>query len=276
MKKRQTAKKHSIIKTLWNFIMHLFKVDLIGRAAQTAFFWLLSFFPLLLFASAALTRLEITPDWTNGIIPEEITGLLSDASMPDFSSPWLFLASAWAASAGIWALMKGVKQVYNHKPLGVGSRFLAILFTVGFVAVLALTLTLIFTQQWLGLVASAAAIYALILSLYYFTPGTLARFRRCAWTAAIATACWVITSRLFEIYLRLFSNYTVVYGSIGAFLGLALWLFIICIVILVCAEISGYDFRPPSVRKPMKKAELLPGGGEEKATPGTTAPETSS
>lgn len=227
-------------KTVWDFVMHLFEADFIGRAAQTAFFWLLSFFPLLLFASAALSRLEISPDWTNGIIPEDIMNLLTEAKIPDFSSPWLFLASAWAASAGIWALMKGVNSVYKGSPMPFWARFTAILFTVGFVAVLALTLTLLVTQQWLALLGSAVAVFALICSLYYFTPGTKARFRRCAWTAALATAAWIAVSRAFEIYLRMFSNYTVVYGSIGAFLGLALWLFIICIVILVCAELSGY------------------------------------
>ncbi len=230
-------------KNVWEFALHLFSVDFIGRAAQTAFFWLLSFFPLLLFASASLTRFEISPDWTRGIIPDEIMNLLTEAQMPDFSSPWLFLVSAWAASAGIWALMKGVNAVYTEKGLPFWARLSAILFTVGFVAVLALTLTLLVTQKWLALLASAAAIFALICSLYYFTPGTKARFRRCAWTALLATVGWVVVSRGFEIYLRMFSNYTVVYGSIGAFLGLALWLFLICIVIMVCAELSGYGLR---------------------------------
>lgn len=261
-------KLFNAVRAVWDFVMHLFEVDFIGRAAQTAFFWLLSFFPLLLFASAALTRLEITPDWTRGIIPEEIMALLAEAKMPDFSSPWLFIVSAWAASAGIWALMKGVNMVYTRKTLSsIGARLLAILFTVGFVAVLALSLTMIFTQQWLALLASTVAIFALILALYYFTPGTLASFRRCAWTAALATAGWILVSRGFEIYLRFFSNYTVVYGSIGAFLGLALWLFVICIVILVCAELSGYS--------PKKKAPPAPpdgnpepeGGGEEPPKP---------
>ena len=229
-------------KAVRDFIVHLFEANFIGRAAQTAFFWLLSFFPLLLFASSVLSSFEITPDWTYGIIPEEIMQLLVEAKQPDFHSPWLFIASAWAASNGIWALMKGVNVVYTGKKhdMPFWARFTAILYTVGFVAVLALTLTMLVTQRWLALAASASAVFVLIFSLFYFTPGTRAKFRRCAWTAALATVVWIAVSLCFEIYLRMFSKYTVVYGSIGAVFGLALWLFFICIVILVCAELSGY------------------------------------
>ena len=39
--------------------------------------------------------------------------------------------------------------------------------------------------------------------------------------------------------MRYFSRYTTLYGSVGAFLGLALWLFIISIVIPFGAEVNA-------------------------------------
>ncbi len=242
------------VRLVWDFVMHLFEVDFIGMAAQTAFFWLLGFFPLILFASTALSKLSIQPDWTQGLIPDEIVELLIDAKMPDFSSPWLFVVSLWAASAGIWALMQGVNAVYSQKRLSsIFARLLALLYTAGFVGTLALTLTVFVSGRWMGVLGSAIAIFALICALFYFTPGTKARFKRCAWTAGLAAALWMLVNWGFEIYLRSFAKYTVIYGSIGAFLGLALWLFIISIVILVCAQLSGYTVKDHAKTSAQKK-----------------------
>lgn len=230
------------ILPVWNFIIHIFDDDIIGIAAQTAFFLLLAIFPLALFATSFISRFQgSAPYWATGIIPDELFALLEGAQLPEFKSPWLFAMSAWSASAGVWALMRGISRAYTGKPLtSPGARLMAIVYTIGFAAVLAITLTLLVFGQWFTLVGSASAIFLLLFALYKWAPGSTATPVRAVWTAALATIGWLAVSRVFEIYLLYFANYTVLYGSIGAFVGLALWVFLISVVVVLGAQLSAY------------------------------------
>ncbi len=57
--------------------------------------------------------------------------------------------------------------------------------------------------------------------------------------ALVAAIGWTVASWGFEVYMRYFSRYTALYGGVGVFLGLAVWLFISSIVILLGAEVNA-------------------------------------
>lgn len=57
--------------------------------------------------------------------------------------------------------------------------------------------------------------------------------------AALATALWFATTLSFGFYVTRFANYGRVYGSLGASIGLMVWLYIIALTILIGAEFNA-------------------------------------
>lgn len=235
------------IEPITRFLDVIFGGGLFERAAQTAFYLLLGFFPLGLFAISVLTRLEpenfVPPDITiGGFMPEELIELLTSAPAARPASGWLLLGSVWAASAGVWALMKAVHKAHTGKALPpLPGRLAAIGFTLGFVVVLALSFALMVFGRWFGITASWLAVYTLLFSLYNFNflpKAEKPKPRRNAIAAAAAATLWMLATFGFEAYMRFFSRYTELYGGIGVFLGLALWLYLISILVILGAQVG--------------------------------------
>jgi len=54
-----------------------------------------------------------------------------------------------------------------------------------------------------------------------------------------ATLTWFVASFLFSWYLANFANYNATYGSLGAVVGLMIWLWLSTIVVLIGAELNA-------------------------------------
>ena len=57
--------------------------------------------------------------------------------------------------------------------------------------------------------------------------------------SVFATLTWFVASFLFSWYLASFANYNATYGSLGAVVGLMIWLWISTIVVLLGAELNA-------------------------------------
>ncbi len=60
--------------------------------------------------------------------------------------------------------------------------------------------------------------------------------------ATLATAMWFAATLLFGFYLQNYSNYSLIYGSLGAGIALLVWMYMISLVILVGAEFNAMLF----------------------------------
>jgi membrane protein len=60
--------------------------------------------------------------------------------------------------------------------------------------------------------------------------------------ATLATVLWFLSTALFGWYLRHYSDYSVIYGSLGAGIALLVWMYDISLVILVGAELNAMLF----------------------------------
>jgi membrane protein len=230
------------MKKVVQFIMHVRREDAVGVAAKTAFFFLLSIFPLIMVAGWALSLANWNVSALEGFLPSDLLQLSEgmDNSAP-FSNPVWAVGALWAASSGVWALMRGINHAYGGGKLPfIKARAMAIGFTLGFLAVLVLTLAFLAIDRWVMMFSVAGAIFLLLFALYNNTPGISAKPVRAIWTAALATCGWIAVSWGFEVYMRYFARYDALYGSIGAFIGIAIWVFLICFVIIVVAELGGY------------------------------------
>jgi|ERR1041385_3165776 membrane protein len=60
--------------------------------------------------------------------------------------------------------------------------------------------------------------------------------------AVLATAMWYMTTALFGWYLRHYSNYNVIYGSLGFGVATLVWMYNVSLVVLVGAEFNAMLF----------------------------------
>jgi membrane protein len=85
--------------------------------------------------------------------------------------------------------------------------------------------------------------------LYRFGPDRdNARWQWISPGAAFAAIAWLAGSALLSWYLSNFANYNATYGSLGAGIGLMMWLWVSNIVVLVGAQLnSAIDEADPNV-----------------------------
>jgi membrane protein len=75
--------------------------------------------------------------------------------------------------------------------------------------------------------------------IYYLAPNVTVRWNFFSIGSVIATVLTIIVSYGFSIYLNNFASYNKLYGSIGTFIGLMLWLYIMSYIILIGFEINA-------------------------------------
>jgi membrane protein len=93
----------------------------------------------------------------------------------------------------------------------------------------------------------ALLLLAVVLSVvYHFGPNARQRYLSVVPGAALSVVLWAISSVGFSIYLANFANYGVTYGSIGAAVGLLLYLYICASVVLLGAELNAAIYQPLS------------------------------
>jgi membrane protein len=76
--------------------------------------------------------------------------------------------------------------------------------------------------------------------LYRFAPSrTQARWQWLTVGSVFAAIAWLGGSALLSWYLSNFANYDATYGSLGAAIGLMIWMWVSSIVILLGAELNS-------------------------------------
>jgi membrane protein len=169
------------------------------------------------------------------------------------------LVSLWTAMSGIKAMIDALNVIYEQKE---GRSFLklnlvALVFTVaGFAAFLLaiatiVVLPLILSPIGLGSLTETLtriARWPLLLVVLLIGLAVLYRYgpdRRAArwqWVtvgSVFAALTWIVASFLFSWYLTSFANYNATYGSLGAVVGLMIWLWLSTIVVLLGAELNA-------------------------------------
>ena len=77
-------------------------------------------------------------------------------------------------------------------------------------------------------------------TLYRYGPDRrTARWQWVSIGSVFATLTWFVASFLFSWYLTNFANYNATYGSLGAVVGLMIWLWISTVVVLLGAELNA-------------------------------------
>jgi len=247
---------------------------LLAVAAGAVFYMLLALFPAIT-ALVSLYGLYNDPVTINqqlsllsGVMPatgidivrEQVTRI-AETSSNALSFGFLFgLGLAlWSANAGMKAVIDSLNVVYDEREKRgfVRLTLVAFAFTVGALVCTLLALSAIvvlpLVLAWVGLDTQMGVILswlrwpALLLVvlvalavLYRYGPSREnARWSWLSVGAVFATIAWLVGSALFSWYLSNFANYDATYGSLGAGIGLMMWLWMSVIVILVGGELNA-------------------------------------
>jgi membrane protein len=243
-------------------------------AAGVVFYVLLAIFPgIVVFVSiyaifldpAGIRELLAAAD---GVMPDEAFGLLQTEVMriASKSNGALGLTSLVALALAIWSANSGTKSIFDalnivyeesEKRSFIRLNLISLAFTLGSVAFLVVAAALVIgvpllLGEW-GLLDTGAMVLSLLrwpllfallagaLSvLYRYGPSRNdAKWRWITPGSVSATLIWLIASLLFSFYLSNFADYTATYGSLGAVIGFAMWLWITFIAIFLGAELDA-------------------------------------
>jgi len=259
---------------LWRTYQQISEDRLLAVAAGVVFYGLLALFPALtafvslygLFAKAATINDHLSaaagflPTGAIDIIREQVTRL---AAKGDAKLGFGFILglgiALWSANAGMKAVIDALNVVYEEKEkrgfiklnlvslaftlAGIASLMLALgavvvvpllLARLGFTSV---TAYLVQFGRWPALLLLVIVGLAVI---YRFGPSR--REPRWQWLSVgslVAAVAWLGSSALLSWYLASFANYDATYGSLGAAIGMMMWMWISMIVILFGAQLNS-------------------------------------
>jgi membrane protein len=257
-------------------------------AAGLSYYFILSLFPLLIAFAAGLALVPL-PHLFDQIltlmarfIPPDSMGLLRrvlrDVITPHGGSILSvgIVATIWAASGGVAALVEAVNVAYSlpDNRSYVRKRLLAIglMFAVGALAALALALMVVgpgfgrwlagkaglggvFVALWpyLRWTLSIACAVLSIELIYMFAPSERRPFRSTLPGAVIALLTWVALSSALGLYLRNFGKLNKTYGTLAAAVALLLWLYWTAFSILVGAQFNAETMQVEEKAAPGKE-----------------------
>ena len=250
------------------------KDEILGRAAQLAYYFLLALFPALLFLTALLGLFpleQVLPElmtYLRTVLPADALSLLQkylDSVVTGAGSDILslgLLGALWASSSGVTAIMESLNVVYGaeeSRPFW-KVRLVAALLTIGLAAFIIVSITLILYGErigewiadivglgWLFLltwnvlqwpVAIALMLLALAI-IYAVCPDVEHDWRWVTPGSVVAVLLWMGLSLGFKAYVDHFGTYNAAYGSIAGVIVLMLWLYLTGVVILLGGEINA-------------------------------------
>ena len=259
---------------LWRTYVRTGEDRLLAIAAGVVFFGLLAVFPAVtalvscygLFANPSTiganlqTLALMLPEGSFQIVQDQVARVLEKGNTA-LGATFLFgLALAiWSANAGVKAIIDALNVVYEEreKRSFVRLNLLSLAFTSGGIAALLLMVSAVvafpLALDRLGLAPESRMVVSLVrwplLSvillaalglLYRFGPSR--RPARWEWLSVgtlAASLLWIAGSSLLSWYLSNFGNYNATYGSLGAAIGLMMWMWMSAVIVLCGAELNS-------------------------------------
>lgn len=277
---------HLLRMATWRAFEH----DAFAVAKAAAYSSILTFFPALLVVGSVLAtshRMEVYVreiSYALGrILPAGASTALSYIKGTSLQRPLSVLISAslitlWTGSGVVISWMEGFRNAYQlPKTWGLvkermiafglviaagipltfatvlvafGSRIeLRILFALGheFGPLILLMWT---TIRWLIATLTSIAVIALI---YHNAVPRTQKWHSVLPGALLATILWFVATDIFGWYLQAYAEYNLIYGSLGAAIALLVWMYMISLIILVCAEFNAMLFPRSMLGKELKQ-----------------------
>ena len=256
----------------WRVLYGYFGDQFGAIAGGVAYLVLLSMFPALaaflslygLFFDVQQVREQLNmlavvlPSDVLSIIGTELTRLAGSAkaglSVAFFGSVFLAL---WSAMAAVKVLFQALNVAYHETERRniVQTNLTALLFTMGMMVFMAIAIGAVIVTpavftfwglnseqgpallRWPILLLANITVLAV---LYRYGPSReKPRWRWVTWGGVFASLFWLAASGAYSWYLSHMANYQATYGSLGAFMGLMVWIWLSVVVVLLGAKLNA-------------------------------------
>jgi membrane protein len=258
---------------LWRAYTEMNADRLLSIAGGVAFFVLLAIFPAItalvsaygLFFNASTIANNFS--LMQGVVPDNALSLVRDQAGNIASHSRALgigiivgiLLALWSAMSGVKAVIDALNVIYEQKESRsfIKLNVVALIFTLGgfaaFLLAIAAVIVLPLALSSIGFGGETAtltrilrwpALFIVLLAglagLYRYGPDRrTARWQWVSVGSVFAAVTWILSSYLFSWFLANFANYNATYGSLGAAVGLMMWLWISAIVVLLGAELNA-------------------------------------
>ncbi|MHA6247113.1 YihY/virulence factor BrkB family protein [Pontibacter sp. CAU 1760] len=247
------------------------------RASYMAFNFTLAIFPSIIFLFTLIPYIPsvLSLDLSQSIfsfiedfMPEEMYAVAYSTIEDIVNKPrggllsFGFLFALVLSTNGIMSLMDAFDKKYHtfYKRRYVKKRLIATALTVVLAFILFTAVATIFFGQWMldvlvfYEVVTESYTYTLIIVLkyiaivllfllatsliYYFVPAIEDKWPFFSAGAVVATGLIFLVSMIFSFYITAFDSYNKFYGSIGALIGLMIWLDFVSMILILGFEIN--------------------------------------
>lgn len=260
-------------RILQNTVAGVGDKHLMDLAAGLSYYFILSFFPLLILAAAIVSFLPIPNLFDRilaalaEIIPQQGMGLVRavlqdviQASRGGFLTIGI-VGVLWSASSGFVGLISALNVAYEvpeTRPFW-ERRLLALqlAFGTGLLLVTGATamflgpqfgewvaakvgMTTVFARVWPVLRWSVAVAFIVLAVelIFYWAPNIRQRFLASLPGALVGVIFWIAASYALGLYFQNFAHFNKTYGTLGAAITLMVWLYWSWFIILVGAELN--------------------------------------
>jgi membrane protein len=249
--------------------------NILGIAAQVAYNFFFSIFPLILFLAPVLSMLgdkrrivsellsrlaDVVPPDAFSLLSKVITDIVFANNAPGLISLGALLA-AWSGSNIFTTFMDALDTAYDVKDDRPWwkKRLLALAVLVGWVVIIALVTVILlagdtivnYARTQLGMGSTALTVWsiiqfplaigllvALFYLMYWLLPHVKQDKKQILVGAVVAAFLFVLATLLFRLYVQHFPS-NKAYGAIGAVMVLLTWMYVVSVVILVGGELNS-------------------------------------
>ncbi len=250
--------------------------ELTAAAAEMAYYLVFAFFPLLMVTHASLSMVlldyDIQSSFFYSLLPnmlEDLVGTYLQHVSENSNLSFLFLGiflTVYTLSKFMKSAKRTIRRIYgtNRSKYPITEWSVSVILSLLIIAAFYVSLfLLILGGQIVGFLENtfpmfrmlhleavtrflftAAMIYTVVTLFYLWIPHVRQSFWNVLPGTVFTSVCWVLVSTLFSFYMNHFSKYSLIYGSIGAFIMLMLWIYMSCLILLLGAVVNAVLYRP--------------------------------
>ena len=266
-------------KYIESLVKKIIEQDFFGVAAEMAFWFILGLFPFLLFLTSLFAwmgkKTLITPilNFLTNIAPKDVASLILNTlneamifNQGKLIAIFGFIITIWLASNAIAVIIKGLNRAYAIEETRsfIYTRVLSVImvfvnslllflavnlivlgkvfldFTLQYTILSKLSINIISVIRW---PVSYLALVFCAIGNYFILPAIEGndkiKFRSVLPGTLFFSFFWMLGSWCFSLYLSNLNTYNKVYGSIGAFAILMVWLYYTSLIMLIGGEVNS-------------------------------------
>ncbi|KON89613.1 ribonuclease [Sporosarcina globispora] len=266
-----------------------------GLAAEQAYYYMLSIFPLLILLISIVPYLSLDPQkalsYLHSVMPSDSFSVIEDNVVDIITKPngglltFGIIGTLWSASNGMQAFIRAMNDAFDVEETRsfIKSRLISIGLTLGLLGAFIIAMVLpVFGKVIINFIGNfiiipdgmqilinvlrwvvAFVIMVTVLAiLYKVAPNKHFPFKQVLPGAIAATVMWQLISFGLSFYVSNFGNYSATYGSLGGVIVLMLWFYLTGLALVVGGEISALyhrnnTFRPGSGKKDDKENPMV-------------------